>query len=509
VKTETLAAALVAAALLLAAGCKAIGPDYERPRVEAPPSMIAVAAVATEAGAIRITTDAPVERWWTVFRDPQLERLVLEARAGNNDLRAAVARVHAARAMVREAFAPLFPTIGANAQYNYLKFSPNAIPFNPQAGAAIAPGQPLTPGAQQPTTFSFGGTPFQLWAGTADMSYELDLWGRIRRALEGAEAQAAATEEDRRNVELTVTADVAEAYFDIGAAEADVSIATEGVRLRGRTLELAEERFAGGVAPELDVRRARSELARARAQVPDAERRRAVAEHRLAVLLGRVPSLRFAGRAPASFELPVEVPVGLPGALLERRPDIRAAEQRLRASNASIGEAIANFLPQVTIFGRFGYASIDIWKIAQPASQLYAAGPSIRIPIFEGGKTYARLLETHANTDAATANYYQTILVAFREVADAVVGISAQTRIREEQTRNVAESERAVALVTEQYEKGLTNYLNVLDAQRTLLEARQELVRAQRALLSSLVQLEKALGGGWTEETPEEDRAAH
>jgi NodT family efflux transporter outer membrane factor (OMF) lipoprotein len=499
--------------LLLLAGCNPVGTNYVRPDIETPRLTVDVAEVDTGEGIVRITTEAPVDRWWTIFHDPQLDRLITEARFGNNDLRAAVARVHAARAVVREAFAPLFPTIGATLGYTYLKFAPNALPMSPQTGQVafpgVSPGPGGTPvGSQSPTTFAFSGTPFQLWSGLADMNYELDLWGKIRRSLEGAEAQEAATEEDRKNVEITLVSEVADAYFDLGEAEADLEISEEGVRLREQTLELVEERLKGGLVPELDVRRARGELARARAQVPDAERRKAVAEHRLAVLLGRMPNLRFEGRAPAAFELPPELPVGIPATLLERRPDVRAAEHRLRASNASIGEALANFFPSVTIFGRFGYVSIDIWKIAEPNSQLYAAGPSIRIPIFEGGRTYARLLETEANTDTATATYYQTILIAFREVADAIAGIVAQSRVQKEQTVNVSESQQAVVLVTEQYEKGITTYLNVLDAQRTLLEARQDLVRAQRLVLSNVVQLEKALGGGWTEALPEEDGRA-
>ena len=487
------------AGFLLLGACT-MGPDYERPPLDTPGIIPELAAVATGDSAVRLTTAEPVDRWWALFGDPQLERLVDEARRGNQDLHAALARVHAARAVVREAFAPLFPTIAANAQYDYTRFAPNSIPFNPQAGQVVSPGQAAQGASSGVPTFAFSGTPFQLWAGTADMSYELDLWGRVRRGYEAAKAQEAATEEDRRNIEITVASEVAEAYFDLGQADADLAIEREDVRLRESTLALVRERLSGGLVPELDVRRARAELAAARAQVPEQERRRSVAEHRLAVLLGHMPVLHFEGRVPAAFELPPELPVGLPASLLERRPDVRAAELRLRAANARIGAAVAGYLPEVTIFGRFGYASIDVWKLANPSSQLFAAGPSIRIPIFEGGKTYAQVLEAEANTDEATANYYKTVQNAFREVADAIVGIRAQERIRDQEEVSVSESQEAVKLVTELYERGLTNYLNVLDAQRTLLGARQALVQAQRSLLSSMVQLEKALGGGWATE---------
>jgi NodT family efflux transporter outer membrane factor (OMF) lipoprotein len=221
------------------------------------------------------------------------------------------------------------------------------------------------------------------------------------------------------------------------------------------------------------------------------------------MLLGQMPTLRFEGRAPASFELPPEVPVGLPCALLERRPDVRAAELRLHGQHARIGQAIANFFPSLTVFGRFGYVSLDITTITQHNSQLYAAGPSLRIPIFEGGKTYAEMLEAEARTDEAAGNYYATILTAFREIADAIVRINAEQKVRDQLKAGVDELEHAEALATEQYDKGLTNYLTVLDADRALLDARLALVQSQRRLLSHLVQLEKALGGGWSVEAPD------
>jgi NodT family efflux transporter outer membrane factor (OMF) lipoprotein len=482
-----LRASSLVASLTIVSAC-AVGPDYERPRVDLPDRMPDAAPVTTggTASAIVLTSADPADRWWTLFGDPQLERLVHDARFGNQDIRAAVARVHAARAAVIGARAPLFPSVGAFGVYSYNRLGTNVVQSTPSAS----------------TPSIFNGQPFQFWAGGGEMSYEIDLWGRIRRGLEAADAQAEASDEDRKNVEITVTAEVAEAYFDLGAAVAERAIFEEGVRVREGTVAYVRERFAGGIAPELDLKRALSELARARSLVPEAERRQALAEHRLAVLLGYMPTLHFKGRPPAEFDLPPQLPVGLPASLLGRRPDIRAAEHRLKSTNANIGQAIAGFFPEFSIFGRAGYASIDAWKLAQPGSQFWFVGPQVHLPIFEGGRTYAQVLETEARTDAATAEYVKVIQVAFREIADAIAGIAAQERVRDEQKENVAQSEIATALVTEQYEKGTTNYLNVLDAQRTLLEARSSLVDAQRALLSNIVQLEKALGGGWTPETP-------
>src|SRR5579872_1638154 len=300
-------ASSLVAPLTLVAAC-AVGPDYERPKVDLPTAMPDAAPVTTRGTAIVVTNGEPIDRWWTLFGDPQLERLVHDARFGNQDIRAAVARVHAARAAVIGARSPLFPSVGAFGVYSYNRLGTNVVQSSPTAS----------------TPSVFNGQPFQFWAGGGEMSYEIDLWGRIRRGLEAADAQAEASDEDRKNVEITVTADVAEAYFDLGAAVAERAIFEEGVRVREGTVGYVRERFAGGIAPELDLKRALSELARARALVPEAERRQAVAEHRLAVLLGYMPTLHFKGRPPAEFDLPPELPVGIPAALLERRPDVRA-----------------------------------------------------------------------------------------------------------------------------------------------------------------------------------------
>ncbi len=477
-------------------GCLAVGPDYERPPLELPRAMPESAAL-DSTSTVRITSATPIDRWWTVFKDPALERLVEDARGCNSDIRAAVARVHASRALVRQSFAPLLPEIGATGQYVHQKQSKNALLFSPATGAVGGAGGGGA--GSNVTGFNLRGEPFQLFSGTADMAYELDLWGRIRRGLEAAEAEAAATEEDKKNVEITQFGEVANAYFDLGQAEAELAIANDGVVTRERSLDLVRGRFDAGLAPELELRRAQAELARARAEAPEAGRRRALAQHRLAILTGRMPDVKLAGRPPAAFDVPPEVPVGIPATLLERRPDIRAAELRVRAQNARIGEAIASFFPRITIAGRAGHASLSAGTLGDGGSFLWSIGPSIRLPIFEGGLTYARMLETEARTDEATARFYAVVLDAFREVADAIASIAAHEQVRDRQRESVVASERAVELATIEYDQGLTSYLQVLDAQRALLAARQALVRAQRAVLSDIVALQKALGGGWTE----------
>jgi NodT family efflux transporter outer membrane factor (OMF) lipoprotein len=466
---------------VLVAGC-ASGPDYERPSLGQPQTL---GLTALSSGTdVHLTTDAPWARWWTVFQDAQLEGLVEEARKGNEDYHAAIARVHEARALAEEAFAPLLPSIGASGNYAYEKTSRNAV-------------YPRTPSSSSAT--GAPGTPFQLWSGSADMSYELDLWGRLRRGLEAAQNDAASFEDDRKNVEITVVSDTVQTYFDLGSAEVELEITKNALAVRRGTLELVKVRYSSGIAKELELRQAEGEVASAAAQVPEAQHRRDVAEHRLAILIGRAPDVRFAGKPPASFEVPPEVPIGIPSALLERRPDIRAAERRLVAANARIGEAYADFFPRVTILGNFGYASLSAATVADFGGQLWSIGPSVRVPIFEGGRLVAAWHAAQARTDEATASYRQTVLNAFAEVADSISGLQNHSESRARQTKQVLAAHRAVELATADYKEGLTTYLNVLDAERTLLAARLSLLREQRAVLGELVQLQKALGGGWSE----------
>jgi multidrug efflux system outer membrane protein len=480
------------ASALVALGCHAVGPDYERPVSGVSKEMPEVARVASSSS-VHFTEEEPWTRWWGVFHDALLEKLVQDALDANQDLRAAMARVEISRSILRENFAPLMPTIGTLGAYQYVRIPPNFLGTNPNAPAGATPSSPV-----------LQGQPFQVWAGVGTLSYEIDVWGRLRRALESSNADEVASEEDRKAVELTVIADTAQAYFDVGEASAELAIARDTVATREETLAIVKKRSETGFATELELRRAEGESAAARAVVPDAEAKKAIAEHRLAILTGRMPNLRFDGTPPAEFEVPPEIPVGVPAALLERRPDIRRAEAQLVGKNAKIGQAIAGFFPQFTIFGFAGYASIDLSKLAQPNSQIWAVGPIVRLPLFQGGLTYAQVLEAEARTSEAEAIYHETVLRAFGEVADSVVRIATDKRIRDEQTLQVAAVQRAVEVAQIQYAQGLALYLDVLDAQRNLLIARLALLRTQRQLLGDFIELEKALGGGWRELAPDE-----
>lgn len=462
---------LAAVLLLPLAGCVVKGPAYRRPDV-ALPSTMPGAPVPSAPRLFTTSSSDPWSSWWSNFKDPELDRLIAQMRGSNLDLKAALDRVRAAKAIARGVRSPLFPQASASASYARTKSS---------------------------TATGRGGSndSFDQWDASGDVAWEIDLFGRTANAVEAACADASALEEDRRALELVLIADVAQTWFDVGAARAEVEIARDTAKLLDDTLGLVKAKFDAGLTTELDLRRTEGDLASARAVIPEAERKISVAEHRLAVLLGTPPGTTFAGRSPAAFRMPPDVPLGLPASLIERRPDIRAAEMRLVAANARVGVAIAEFYPSVSLVGRIGTSTTDLGNVATGDAFLWNIGPSIRIPIFQGGRLAAQRLQREAETDAATSAYVQVIYTALGEVADAVVGVSASLSSRDRQQESVAAATRAVELSNLAYEKGITGYVNVLDGQRALAASRLALLNAQRLVLADLVKLGKALGGGW------------
>ncbi len=460
---------LALALLAPTAGCVVKGPEYRRPTVALPAKMPGE-AVPSAPKLFSTTAGDPWKSWWSTFHDPELDRLIADMRANNLSLKEAMSRVRAARAFVRGVRSPLFPQVYADGAYARAKDSSS------QGG---------------------GSSNHNQWDATGGVAWEIDLFGKTANAIEAACAEASALEEDRRALELVLVADVAQTWFDVGAARAEAEIARDTARLLEETLGLVKAKFDAGLTTELDLRRTEGDLASARALIPEAERKSAVAEHRLAILLGKPPGSHFASKSPASFQVPPEVPVGLPAALIERRPDVRAAEMRLVAANARVGVAIAEFYPSVSLVGRAGTSTLDAEKLLDSKTFLWAIGPTIHIPIFEGGRLAAQRLQREAETDAATAAYVKVIYDALGEVADSVTGVSARLSSRDRQKEAVEAATKAVELSNLAYEKGITGYVNVLDGQRALAGARLALLNAQRLVLADLVRLGKALGGGW------------
>jgi NodT family efflux transporter outer membrane factor (OMF) lipoprotein len=467
---------------LALAGCVQ-GPDYKRPSVTTPADWSGV--LRTEPGDdVRLAHGRmPEARWWQAFKNEELTSLIETALANNHDVRRASARVLEARAVSRQAYAGLLPQVTLDPAYARRRISEN-VKFAPQGGSVA--------------NFAPPGSEFDLFSAPLDLSWEMDLWGKTKRAVESAEAEWQASDHDRRAVMLSLVGDVGQAYFLLRALDEQIEIAEKTLALRRDELAIVRSRFEAGLASDLDVSRAEAEAAETAAVLPDLRRQRAQTVHRLSVLLGANPGEReLAGKPLRAVIAQPEIPVGLPSQLLERRPDILAAEQLLVSANAQIGEAKAFFFPQFTITGSGGLQSSDFANWFKAGSRIYSIGPSLTLPIFEGGRNRARLEGAQARYDQAIERYRQTVLQAFREVADTLVAIKTRTEQRDRQRERVAAAQRAYDLAQVRYREGLVSYLEVIDAQRAVFAAETALVETESLRLADLVTIFKALGGGW------------
>ncbi|HEX5218166.1 MAG TPA: efflux transporter outer membrane subunit, partial [Verrucomicrobiae bacterium] len=446
----------------LLAGC-AVGPNYSRPAV---PSQSSWKEGATSTNAAVLPTE-----WWAIFNDAELSALEAQAVQANQDLKVAVARVTEARALARVSKSELFPSITANGSYSWNRLSEN--------GANALPD-----------------SKFEDFGGSFDLSYELDLWGRVRRNIEAAHADYSAVATDLQVVLLTLTADVARNYQALRSLDNERVVIEATIALRKDELQLQETRNKAGLINEVDVTRARTELANVESELQAVTRRRAQVEHALAVLCGQPPA-NFGVVAKATSIVPPEIPAGLPSELLQRRPDVVAAEYNFEAANARIGVAKAAFFPTIKLTGAAGYASADLSTLVDWPSRFAQFGPSISVPIFQGGRNIANLKAAEARYEQNVATYRGSVLNAFREVEDALSDLSTLAAQAEAVNRGLTSARDTVALANERYQKGLTSYLDVVDAQREALKAeRQDAeLRGQRAI--STILLAKALGGGW------------
>ncbi len=454
------ASALAAPALSLSNG---VGPDYHRPDVASPVAW--KTATAHEA--------LPRGDWWRLFNDAALNDLVERALDANQNLAAAAARVEQARAAAGIARSNYLPSVGLNPSVSRARSSETTDNKFPVA---------------ESTTYR----------AALDASWELDLFGRVRRLNEGARAEAAASVADFENVRLALAAEVASSYFTLRAFDRELALVNDGTGLRRKALELVSSRRANGAATDFDLARAEAELASTEAEAAALANRRAAVQNALAVLLGA---------AAPNFELPTPntelstvpaVPAGLPSELLERRPDIAAAESSLAAANARIGVAKAAFFPAISLTGSFGYASGDIDRLTNADSKLWSIGPSLYLPIFQGGRNQANLARSRAAFDESVALFRQRVLVAFREVQDALTATQLLADQAAAQDRAVAAARRAGDLAQTRYDAGYVNYFEVLDAQRTVLAAERATAQLTAQRLVNSVGLIKALGGGWS-----------
>lgn len=458
-----------ACAILIALCSCAVGPDYRRPDVgELTPEGWRWKP-AEPADAI------PKGEWWSLFRDPVLDGLESDAVAGNPDVRAAVARVDQARAAARISRSRLFPELSLDPSLRRERTSgnpPTPIPFD-------------VPSAHL-NTFSV----------PLDLSYELDLWGRVRRSLEAATAQAQARASEYQNVLLTLTADVAVNYFLVRSLDAEIAALRRTVELHGETVRILEERFRQGALPEMEVAQARTERAVTQADLADATRRRAETIHALALLCGKPAGSFDLAESPVTLAPPA-VPAGLPSSLLERRPDIARAERTLAARSAGIGVARAAYFPALRLTGQAGFLSDDAGKLFTADSRVWSIGPSLSLPLFNAGRTAAEVEQAEAAYEEALAEYRKTVLAAVKDVEDSLAQILLRNEQAAVQAEAVASAGRVAVLARARYEAGAASYLEPVDAGRNLLrqERRQAELAGQRFAAS--VRLIKALGGGW------------
>jgi multidrug efflux system outer membrane protein len=442
----------------LLAGC-VVGPDYRRPAVEAP-------GMFRQAGS---DTNAPVGTsslgdfgWWETFQDPQLTAHVAEALTNNWDIKIAAARVLQAEAAARVTRSQFLPTVNAGGDIYTTRASqkgPSPIPstVDPQQG--------------------YGDAYLSMAA------YEVDLWGRIRRANEGARAQLLASAEAERVVRQTLVAEVASSYLELIELDLELMIARRTLEARGKSLDLTRTRQQGGVASLQDVFQAQILVSTAEASMADIHRRIEQQENRLSILLGRNPGGIRRGEALVNKAPRLDVPPGLPSSLLERRPDIRLAEQQLIAANADIGQARAAFFPQVTLTGFAGFQSVALSDLFTSPARTWQFGPTVTLPLFTGGRLRGNLKLAEARFEEALAVYRQTVQRSFQEVSDSLIAYQRKREFRAKQQERTQAHRGATELANVRYEGGVTSYLEVLYNEQELF---------------SVVQLYRALGGGWT-----------
>ena len=464
-------ASLGSAALLLP-GC-AVGPNYKRPAVYSPVNFRNAPETPT-------TNSLADVQWWELYKDETLNALIRIALTNNYDVRIAISRVDQARAVAKQAKAQFVPAVGYQGEVSRGR---NELLGNPS---------PAGPGGARTGDAAFA---------ALNASWEIDLWGRIRRLNESARAQLLASEEGRRGVRLSLVAEVAQAYFELLELERRLQIANRTTDSFKESARIFNQRYEAGGASKLDTARAEAALASTAASVPDLERQIVLKENQISVLLGQNPGPITHSAKLDEQVMPPEVPAGLPSALLERRPDIRQAEQNLRSANAQIGASVAEFFPKIGLTTFFGKVSTELSAFSGGSANAWSAASTLSGPIFQGGALVGQLREARAKQEEARLRYEQTALNAFQEVANSLITREKLETIRTEQGRAVKSYGQAVELSMQRYTDGKAAYFEVLEAQQQLFPAENSLAQTELNQLLVIVQLYKALGGGWESET--------
>ena len=461
--------------LAFLSGC-AVGPNYKRPSVDSPVNFRG--------------DNAPTNKsfadldWWNVYQDAKLQALIREAFTNNYDVQIAFTRVEQARALAMQARSQFVPSINYNA--------------NVGRGRNVVFG----------TTFPNGASTVSSTAATLNAFWEVDLWGRVRRLNEGARARFLASEEARHGIRLILLSDVADNYFRLLELDRELEIASRTTNSFSESLRIFSQRVAGGTASALEASRAEAALAGATAAIPSILDQISSTENELSLLLGRVPGR--IERTTESFDalMPPSVPAGLPSSLLERRPDVREAEQLLRSANAQIGETTAEFFPRIGLTALLGKVSPELSAITLGSANAWGIAATATGPLFEGGRLVGQYQQAKAARDEALLHYRQTALTSLRDVSNALTSRERLAEARDQRSRQVSALENAVKLSSERYVAGKASYYEVLEAQQQLFPSELELARTQRDQLLAVVSLYKGLGGGWRDDQSHEGAKA-
>jgi NodT family efflux transporter outer membrane factor (OMF) lipoprotein len=469
----SLVAAIIAGAATLLSACT-LGPNYARPEIEAPGAY----KEAQDWKAAQPRETEPRGPWWTVFNDPQLDALLGQVEVSNQTIKAAEARVREARALTQQAQAAYFPIVTAN------------------ASATRGGGRATIGGSTDVSGGGVGGAVRNSYNVSLDVNWEIDLWGRVRRTVEAGEATAQASVADLEAAKLSAQAQLAEDYFLLRAQDAQIRLLNDTVDAYQKSLQLTRNQYAVGVAARADVAQAETQLKSTQAQALDAGVQRAQLEHAIAVLLGKAPAnFSIAPEAVATTFPPI--PLGLPSELLERRPDIAAAERRTAAANAQVGVAEAAFFPSVTLSATGGFQSSVLSQLFTLPSRYWSLGPALAATIFDAGLRRAQTAQAMATYDENVANYRQTVLAGFQEVEDNLAALRILEQEAAVQDEAVKSARESLTITLNQYRAGTANYLAVVVAQAVALSNERTALTILGRRLTASVTLIKALGGGW------------
>ncbi|MBI3246872.1 MAG: efflux transporter outer membrane subunit [Deltaproteobacteria bacterium] len=459
-------AVVLAGTMAFCTGCS-FGPQYLRPAITAPEEY------RSQTTALEATSFADLP-WWEIFRDEALQGLIAEAVKNNYDLRVAAARVEQARALVGAARADLFPQIGYDGGIGQSRSTSQLSVQTPRGQTSDA------------------------FRGILNLAWELDVWGRIRHATDAALAELLASEEFRRGVILSLVSEAAQAYFELRELDLEIEIARRTTESFQKTLDLFSRRLQVGVASKLETARAEAALASTAALIPSLERLIVAKENQLSVLLGRPPGPIARGAVLTEQMFSPNTPPGLPSQLLERRPDIRQAEQTLIAANERIGVAQANFFPRIGLTSLFGGASDDIENVVKNSGNIWAVAGQLTGPILQGGRLSSNYRAAVAQWEQTKLRYEQSVLTALREVSNALISQQKLAETEKELARTVAALQESVRLATLRYTGGFATYFEVIESQQQLFPAENALAQTRRDQLVAVVQLYRALGGGWS-----------